>query len=349
MIELVIIIIIFVVLLVFPVAFGISVSRRECEPLFVQHVNSRNPRFFAISFEIIFEKAMEDYDGSGTIMLTQEEGIIEADKTEIPANYICDKAVFADKIDFEPNEGIVFENEIYSKTFANLHKVTQVSAIKCNEELIIGKNTLIKKWADSDDTLYVNDGCNLGKSASSGTRMIIGRDCSFKRLYAPEVFIGYDIKEGNENECILQDVAIEIRETIYDEFIRNIEQTYKNLVKNTIITKYDLEIIHQTEVQGHVRSHESIVIGENCIIHGNVFAEDDIIIKSNTIILGVVFSQEDIEIHDNVIIGQPGKIKSIVARGNISFGKNCKVLGSVTANKNGRICKDSSELLTNVG
>ena len=57
-------------------------------------------------------------------------------------------------------------------------------------KMILPENTEVVRWVDSDQTLAVYDGCDLGLSASARQRMCLGQGCRFRRLFAPEIYLG---------------------------------------------------------------------------------------------------------------------------------------------------------------
>lgn len=332
----------FLLMLILPIYVGIQIARNESKPLFIPQSNARNPRYFAMSFKKIMDKAWESYDGSGILRMSKDEEVIEADKEELSSNKLCQSLVCAENKDFVPKEGIIFEKEIYAKKNARLEKISMLRAIACIENLVLGSGTHVIRWADAEGTLTAHNNCNLGLSTTSATKLLIGKNCSFKRLYAPEIWLGHNDDEFNTGS----DVAIPKEVIISSEIIRNIKYVDDDIVNengilaNTIITKNDITVLGRFEVQGHISSNKDIKIDNNSVVHGNIFAEGNIFIGRNAVVLGGVFTQENIYIDDGVVIGQPNKIKSVVARGNIEFGRNCRVYGYISAEGIGTICPE---------
>lgn len=332
----------FLLMLVFPVYVGIKIPFKRTEPMFIPQSNTKNPRYFAISFRNIFDKAWESYEGYELLKMSKDEEFIEADKEEIKPNELCELLVYAENKDFIPKEGIIFEKEIYARRNAILDKIPVVRAIACMGDLVIGSGTRIIRWADAEGTLVVCNNCDLGISTSSSKKLFIGMNCYFKRLYAPEIWIGRD--DGgpgiNNNVNIPKEVIISPWIMRNIEYVNDDVASEEGILPYTIITVHELTVLENLVVQGHISSHKDVKISSNAVVHGNIFAEGNIYIGRNAKVLGVVFTQENIYVDDDAIIGQPNKMKSVVARGNIEFGSNCRVYGYIGTEREGRICPE---------
>ena len=334
--------IIFLSMIMFPIGLAMISKQHKTKPLFIQQSNTKDPRYFAASFKKIFDKAWENYDGSGVLRMSREEKVIEIDKVKLEPFKACNAIVYSEKKDFFPSEGIVFEKEIYIKGNARLEKIPMVRAIVCEKSLVLKPGTKVIRWADAEGILTAYNDCDLGISTSSGTQLIIGENCFFKRLYAPIILLGKKAQEldGGIEGIIRPDLDV----TIFPNIIRDIKYVDDEIVneegilKGTIITKYDITVLGNFIVQGHIRSHKDVKIDDNVVVHGNIFAEGNVFIGMNVKILGLIFSQENIYVDDGAIVGQPGKVKSMVARGDILFGRNCRVYGYIGTEGKGSIC-----------
>jgi len=327
-------------MLAFPIGMALSAARLVSMTISIQQSYVKDPRYFSLSFQKMFDEAWKYYDGGGVMHLSRDERIIEADKTVFRPVETCDAIVYAQKQDFFPSEGVNFEKEIYVQKNACLDSIPLLRAIACKGELILGPGTRVVRWADAEGVFTINDGCILGVSATSATRLVIGEDCYFKRLYAPEIRLGIkDVEQENDPRFIRINKAI-----VFPEIVRNIRYVDDQIVnhamalRSSIITSYDLTVLGGFEVQGHIRSSREVKINDNATVHGNVFAEGNIHIGANARVYGVVFSQENIFVDSGVTIGLPGKTKSVVARGDISFGNECRVYGYIGAEGTGSIC-----------
>lgn len=335
---------VFVVMLLFPILFSLySLKKNKAEVLEIEQSKVKDPRYFARSFTKLFDRKWANYDGSGKIFLSMEEDLLEADKLAVYPPH-CTSVVYAENLDFRPPEGIYFGKEIYARQNAFLYGIETVRAICSKKDLVLGSGTKVLRWVDAEGTLKVSDNCNLGISASSNTKIVIGNNCVFRRLYAPVVILG---EPPNNSRVYDPRQAKYFNPSVLDEF-RNIKYVSDDLtddegiLKSSIITKHDITVLDGLIVKGHIRSHKNIKICDNAVIYGNLFAEKDIYLGQNSRVYGLVFTQGSLYVESGVTLGQPGKIKSVIARGKIIFAKNCCIYGYVSSETRGEYCPDDN-------
>jgi len=332
----------FVIMLLFPILFSLFFLRKSSgKVLEIEQTKIRDPRYFVKSFTGLFDEKWADYDGSGKILLSREENILEADGLkEYPS--VCQSIIYAINLDFRPQAGTRFEKEVYARQNAYLSGVETIRAICSKKNLVLGNGTKVLRWVDAEGTLTASDDCDLGISATSTTKIIVGGNCRFRRLYAPTILFGQGTGEVLLDECSHN---LNLKSTPLDE-LRNIKYVTNDLADDagvlagTIITIYDITVLNRLTVKGHIRSHKSIRLCDNAVIYGNLFAEEDIYLGQNTRVYGSVFTQGSLYAESDVTIGQPGKTKSVIARGKVIFNKNCRVYGYVSSEAGGECCPD---------
>jgi cytoskeletal protein CcmA (bactofilin family) len=116
----------------------------------------------------------------------------------------------------------------------------------------------------------------------------------------------------------------------------------------SIITEHSLTVLNDISVKGHIRSHKSVRLCDNSIVYGNIFAEGEIYIGRNVRIFGSVFTQENIHVERGTFIGQYGIYKSVIARKQIVFEKNCCVYGYVSTEEFGLSVPDESRKTSDI-
>jgi len=344
-------IIIFVVMLILPIGFSaFSLIRTKGSALPIKNSAIKDPRFFVKSFTSKIDAKLVNYDGSGKILLSREEHIVEADESTAFEKE-RDNIILIRNKDFSPPSGLLFNKEIYAFKNVFLSGVESVRAIACKKDLYLGKGTTVERWVDAEGVLAAGDGCDLGVSASSLSKLIIGDNCRFTRLYAPMIFFGEVSDEPHESDNQWRVVNVVTAAT---KVVRNLKYVDDDVTDDhgvldaSIITKYRLAVLNGLSVKGHIRSHKSIRLGDDSTVFGNVFAEGEIYIGRNVRIYGSVFSQENIHVETGSVIGQFGVYKSIIARKEIIFEKNCCVFGYVSTEAYGISVPDESKKLTDI-
>lgn len=332
----------------------ISAHCEKSEPLFIPQENSKNPRYFAMSFCKMMEQGWKQYDGYGNLVLSKREKVLEADKEEIWPNTICNEMVCAWEKDFVPLKDITFKKEIYARQNASFISIPSIRAVACQQNLYIGANTHIVRWADAVGNITVEENCNLGVSVTAENVIRIGKKCSFFRLYAKEiVFDAANEKlEGSKSQQQQNETkkSLNRNQDVYKKIERNIRYVNeKNTDENqhfnaSIVTKHKLTILSGCVVQGDVRSHKSIRLDRGTVVCGNLFAEGNVFLEKGACVYGNIFTQNNIFIGDKVCIGQYGKIKSVIAREHIRIGHDCAIYGLIRAEKGGSCCLNVSEI-----
>lgn len=340
----VIAIIIFLLMLLFPLVMSMgSVKRKQSKALDINESRYRDPRYFALSFKELMEKSLQSYDGSGTILMSKRERLLEADTQEDYPS-VCQSVVYAREKEFHPPAGINFEKEIYACQDAYLDGCFTLRAIYGEKDVVLGEGTQVLRWADAEGTLSVYDHSTLGISASSANMLVIGRDCVFRRLYAPVINLGWSMedREGRQESAAAMTAL-----AISSEVLRNIRYVDEDntdddgVLSATVVSKHDVSVLEGFTVKGHIRSHKAIMIYDNAVVYGNLFAEGDIYLGENVRVYGNIFTQQKIVTQRGVRIGQYGEIKSVIARDEIVFGADCKVFGYVSSEARGICCPDA--------
>jgi len=356
MTPLIVSIIVFVIMLVLPIGYGTwAMFNTKGSALPIKHSAVKDPRFFAKSFSKKIDAELLKYDGSGKILLSKEENIVEADESTAfkkeCANKECDNIVLIRNEDFSPPAGLLFNKEIYAFKNVFLSGIESVRAIACKGDLFLGKGTIVERWVDAEGILAAGDGCELGVSASSLKKLVIGVNCRFTRLFAPMIFFGEEVGEPNETDNRWRVVNVI---TAANKVVRNLRYVDENVTDNngvldaTVITKHNLSVLNGFSVKGHIRSHKSIRLGDDTTVFGNVFAEGEIYFGRNVRVYGSVFSQENIHVEAGSVIGQYGIIKSVVARKEIIFEKDCCVFGYVSTEAYGISVPDESKKMIDI-
>lgn len=332
-----------VVMLAAPLGCAVFFYKRcQAEILPINQGKIRDGRYFGKSFAALIEGGLKNVSGN-TIRLSRPEEFVDADASPAYPEAVK-KMVIARKKDFcIPPQVRSFEKEIYAagSIRPTAPGALELRAAYSRERMILPENTKVIRWVDSRRTLAAYDGCQLGISASAGQRMCLGQGCRFHRLYAPEIYLGQspdallDEKKGKDARIYRMGVQKNQRENIHyisDEMIND-----EGVVDFTVVSGSNLEILQNLIVNGDIRSHKSVRLYDGAVVCGNVFAEKDVYLGRNACVLGSIFTQGNIYFEEGAVAGQRTRICSVVARGKITFEKNCFVFGYVDCESGGEI------------
>ena len=309
----------------------------------------KDTRYFGRSFANMMEKALPEMKNN-VITLSKPEEVLEIEEDTTFKNSDIEKLVLSRKQTFcLKQEGLEFHKEIYCEKDAMfLAKETKIRAVYSKQRILFGNNIHLLRWADAEEAVVVYDGCDLGRRVSSGEQLVIGFDNTFQSLYAPMIRLG---QRPQEPERFMESRDMKIfrmpvlnshefnRHYIHEDMI-----TENGTVPYSIISRGDVKVIENIILQGDIHSDESVRIMENAAVLGNIFAEKDVLLEKNATVLGNVFTQGNIIFEEGASVGQPNKISSVVARGNISFYGNNYVFGYITSEGGGEILKADESL-----
>ncbi|MEX1378136.1 MAG: polymer-forming cytoskeletal protein, partial [Eubacteriales bacterium] len=278
MIYLLISIMLFLFMAFLPIGFSLfSLRKRKSEELIIPNLQVDAPEYFSQLYRDVFDSKWRNRKEGNVVELgfKQSEQIIEADKTnEYPME--CNSVVYAEKKDFRPPEGIIFTKEIHTDQNAYLHGIKSIIGIYSKKDILLGNGLDVVRWVDAEGTVTAENNVNLGLVTSSDTKIEIGAECEFSKLYAPNIFINCDENFVSQMD---EDILRNFDPYGANEIIRNIkyadheEADENNVIKKTIISKHNIDVVDGIKVEGDIRSNKGVRLGENAVVYGNVFAE----------------------------------------------------------------------------
>ncbi|MFN3698693.1 MAG: hypothetical protein ACK4SU_00675 [Dictyoglomus sp.] len=287
--------ILFIVLILFPFLPGIIeyFKRKDDQPLEIKQDFTKNPAFFGESFNRILTQAI--LERSKKVSKDTLEIILSSGKPE-------SLKIVKDTIGGEQIKEIIFAEGEEVETDKPLESYKEV-VVRGNftvkhpslmRSLLVFGNLKVKDSLKVVRWIHVEGKAIIKAKSNLGINLYakkihISAPCSFKRIFAQEIVIGEDVKEDN-----LEDKAYYIKGTIRSKGALNIKTEDKKLV-----------------IEGNLISNEDIVAEGGVWIKGDVFSHG-----------GVIFLR-------GVLVGQKGKIKSVIGKKKVKIGKNVKVYGYI--------------------
>lgn len=318
-----------------PLIMGyISLDRKHDHTLPIRQENTKNPRYFSQAFKALVEAALQKYAGQGTVYLSRDENLCFA--KDIPVNIEQFDCLVVAEDPFRSNNVQFFSKEIYAKSGASIGPDCVVRAIASNAMLIFKEGCSVIRWADAEEGLYAQRGCNLGISASSASIIMLSIDCSFNRLFAPEIYVSADLSKAKPVSSLSR--LVNTNRPMAPNTSASLELDSvapDDVVDCSIISRAGLSLYESCTVYGDVKSNKDICIQKGVTVTGNVFAEGNVVIEEDVYIGGVVFSQESVFLGPRCEVGRYGVTKSIVARESVILCEGSTVYGYVHCERGG--------------
>lgn len=335
----------FIILLLLPILFStLYYKKRKGEVLFINQNKIRDPRYFGKAFAALVENNLSNVK-DGKINLSKEETYIDGNITNDTPN-VVEQLVICRGEEFHSLQTNEFLKEIYCERNAFISDRNVLRGLYSRKDIVLGNGTNIIRWVDTEGTLAIYDDCNLGISATSQTRMSVGQNCNFRRLFAPQICLGQypgnilDPTDGKDKRIY--------RLTVQNDREKNVRYINKEMVNDegvvdfSVLSSRNVSVTEQIIVKGDLRSHKGVRLCEGAIVVGNVFAEKDIVLDKNSCILGNVFSQGDVYMAQGSVIGKQGTISSVIAAGSITVEPGSFVFGYMSCEKQGKILKGTN-------
>lgn len=333
-----ILVVVFLGLQLFPflLSIGVKIDKENSISLIVKDNNVRDPRYFAKSFKSMLKPALKNkktvQGGVDTIELSKEEKLILWDGKLDIGNDVESLVSITKSVEMV-KEGMNFRKEIFTDHYVEFADNTTLRAISGRKSVVIGKNSVVKRWADAKELMVLKTGSVVNSNLTSKTRVVIEPGCTFKRLFAPSVEVHHF------NTIIDEPLALTVinRETpVYMGILRDIDLVkQQEEVRKTIVTRSNLLIGAGSTIYGDIKSDKSVHIKGNTVVTGNIFADENIILEMGVKVLGDVFAGNNLYVGPDVTIGKTGRTKSAIAVNNMVISEGCVFHGYVGVENEG--------------
>ncbi len=337
-------IILFLALLMLPIGFALYwYHHNDQSVLPVRQNRTRDPRYFSNSFRTLFQKAWSERTEEGLTISKQPEAYILADQMD-PNGYpeVCENIVVAEKVDFRAPEKTSFQKEIFCWQNAQIGEYVTLRAIHAEKALTIANGSHILRWADANELVSVGDDCELGISLTSAERIRTGKNCRFRRLFAPTIEIGVNQDRAFEPERSLAPELYQVKIPQERKHKRRITASdageNSGIIPYSYISGHKIVADEDIVLAGSIRSHKGILLGDRAVVCGNIFCDGDIHIGRSCVVLGDIFAQGNIYLESGAVAGREGKVHSIIARGTITVEENCHIHGYISTEAGGVCC-----------
>ncbi len=322
---------------------------KDDKRLYINKDYVKDPRYFGRSFRRILKRAIgTDVPPNGTrrVKLSKEEEVESSDNKNIPPEQSLDKVQYIAG-ELVTGRGVEFKNDLYVRGRASIGENSLLRTMACDSDVLLKKGTRLVRWLDAEGSITVEDGCNLGISASCEGTLALGKGCEFKRLFGkPVVTYGYVERESKSRAKrmpqkeppapnkvkTVEDVA-----TLVKGNTRLSSSYYKGKRIWNLIVKGDLIVEDGAVLDCSASVYGRLTVGKGAVVRGNLFCEGDVEIKEGAAVHGDIFSQGEVRIERGVRIGEAGRVKSIIGKSAVRLAGDVCIHGYVLTEGRGTV------------
>jgi cytoskeletal protein CcmA (bactofilin family) len=205
-------------------------------------------------------------------------------------------------------------SKAYVRDSVTAGDAARITALAADGSIFLGSGSRVTHWIDAERDIVVSENCFLGKSASSQTRVQLGRGTVFTRLFG---------------RPIMTEPSSQLSGTI--------PASLGGVVLHDVISEKSIRIVAGAQVSGSIKSHGSIEILQGARVTGNIFARGAIHLYRDVAVTGVIFAEGDVRCDDHVEIGTYGAYVSIFSGGRMRISRGVRVFGWIIADGGGSV------------
>uniref|UniRef100_A0A7C5SY58 Polymer-forming cytoskeletal protein n=1 Tax=Thermocrinis ruber TaxID=75906 RepID=A0A7C5SY58_9AQUI len=277
--------------------------KRDAKPISIDPERKKEPDYFGKSFINLLATALKDLKIQEVekpnpvylkLKLNREEWIGFLNDEDLAENTIDTPVIFTKDTVFLQNH--TFKRELVVFGNAVFKNTCIARSLYVKEDCVIEAPVRIARWVHVEGTLIVNSSADLGVSVYAREIKIRGW-ATFKRAYAKKI--------DTSDEPL-------------------IDKEKENNTGRVINLKGNFGITGNISIGGKERP---------VFVDGDIFCDGDVQIEGEVWIKGDVFSQKSITLKNGVVVGEEGKVKSVVARGEILIEGPFRIYGYIHSEK----------------
>jgi hypothetical protein len=308
MLEVLLLVVLFFVLLFLPFVPSLIelFLKRDAEPIHINPERKKEPDYFGKSFINLLATALKELKIQEVerlnpvylkLKLNKEEWVGFLNEEKLSESTMDTPVVFTKDTVFLQNH--TFRRELVVFGNAVFKNTCVARSLYVKGDCLIEAPVRIVRWAHVKGTLITRSNADLGVSVYAREIKIRGWT-TFKRAYAQKI---------DTSDAPLVDK-------------KNIDK--KNNTERVINLKGNFSITDNISIAGKEKP---------VFVDGDIFCDGDVEIEGDVWIKGNVFSQKSITLKDGVVIGIEGKVKSVVARGEILIKGPFRIYGYIHSEK----------------
>lgn len=320
--------------------------KRDIKPVTVDQANAGNIDYFAESFQTFITDAINDYQAGETDRLVQQNySLYEHDTHFQPTTTEAEQAI-ADRLIVGFGElflpaGFNFNQEIFGKRNVNSGENCRLRSVLALENLVLGKNTQLLRWAHARN-IFAASGCVLLGRVSAEAEFRLQPYCQFARINANPIFVDSgndvdDVCQASEQSktpvVALKDFVDSAGRVMLDN---NLDFPEHGSWQGDMVIKGNALIRRGAYISGSLKVYGNVLIEPGVEILGAIISNKTLTIATDCLLNGPLVAEQIIEIDNRCRIGRPG-VPSTVTAPIIRIASGSRVYGSLWARERGEV------------
>jgi hypothetical protein len=308
MLEVLLLVVLFFVFLFLPFVPSLIelFLKRDAEPIPINPERKKEPDYFGKSFINLLATALKELKIQEVeklnpvylkLKLNKEEWVGFLNEEKLSESTMDTPVVFTKDTVFLQNH--TFRRELVVFGNAVFKNTCVARSLYVKGDCLIKAPVRVARWVHVEGTLITRSNTDLGVSVYAREIKIRGWT-TFKRAYAQKI---------DTSDAPLVDK-------------KNIDK--QNNTERVLNLLGNFSITDNISMAGKEKP---------VFVDGDIFCDGDVEIEGDVWIKGNVFSQKSITLKDGVVIGIEGKVKSVVARGEILIKGPFRIYGYIHSEK----------------
>lgn len=224
----------------------------------------------------------------------------------------------------------------------SIGSAARVDAVKAAGTIRLGAATVVRRWIDSERSIHVAAGCDLGARATALESIQLGANVRFRLVSAPRILTrgaksrahaaGPDDAEQissfasgrhriRGDGALVVDAAFELPE--------------RARARGDLIVRGDVRLRAGAMVIGSIHSDGTISLERDAVVTRSVYAEGGVEVADGGAVGEHVVSRASVRLGRNVSVGAPDRMTTVLADDDVSIGPGVTVYGRVVAGQSG--------------
>jgi cytoskeletal protein CcmA (bactofilin family) len=267
--------------------------------------------------------------------------------------------------DWFVEKGVSIPDPIYAKGRLTGGGSNVFTAIYCEEDVDLGRNTSVMSWVHAQGGAVAPAGNTVHGCLSAGEQVELGKGCSFERVDAPVITVvgGAGPVDGEHTEAPEEDhptsqPQLGLRSAARQNLAWNpepvsiLERVTERLfllwdfvlqpgqvLRKNVVARGEIRLLKGSHVIGCLKSNRDMDLGPNVRVEGSLVSACDLRIGPDCLVMGPILAEGELVIESGTRIGSP-KHPTTVQASRIRIAPGVTLHGSLCASRLGQVIAD---------